>query len=111
MPELLRAALYVPRGLELHRWSAALTAVADAEGWPVASLVRRWEDMTDLMCDRLVDVAIVPSWDHLPPDRIPRVVAADRYSSPRLMPGQRRPEIRWHPSRGAQPPRPPSTRA
>jgi hypothetical protein len=108
MPELLRAALFVPRGIPAQRWTPTLAAVAEAEGWQPSTLVRRWDDLFELMCSRLVEVGIVPSMAHLPPDRLPRIVAADQYHSGELIPGQRRPAIRWHPSRGAQPPRRPS---
>jgi hypothetical protein len=107
-----RAALYIPAGLALQRWSRRLTAVADAHAWQAATLVRHWEDLAELICGRLVDVGIIPSRAHLPPDRIPRLVAADEDQQGQLViPGQRRPQIRWHPSRGDQPPRPPSARA
>lgn len=89
MPQL--ATLYIPAGLDLDRWLATLAAVADAAGWQVNSLVRRWDDMVDLLASRHADIGIIPSRDLLEPGRTPRLVAADTYRPP--TPGPRRP--RW----------------
>jgi hypothetical protein len=88
-----QAALYIPRGVEVHRWLPELASVAAAEGCRAETLVRDWPDLFVLFGSGLIDVGIIPSWDHVNPRCTPRIVAADQYAVPELTPGRRRPAI------------------
>jgi hypothetical protein len=92
--ERTRSGLLIPHGREGERWVHACAALAEAEGWHVAAVVRTWEELAHMLCGRLLDVGIVGRQAHLPPDRTPRLVIAEEHRPPPpppLVPGQRRP--------------------
>jgi hypothetical protein len=92
MGDPLRSVIYVPSGLELDRWLAVCAEAVDAHGWDLSAVVRCWEDVTQLIRGGLLDLVVTGSREHLPPDRLPRVVAVDELETPAIPPGQRRPQ-------------------
>lgn len=88
-----RAGILVPAGVDPCNWLGWLdcAAVAEAEGWTVRTLARRWDDLVGLMRDGLLDVAIVATAGHLPPGHNPWLVVADEHQAPPPDLRQRRP--------------------
>ena len=91
-----RAALFIPRGVAIDRWLPSLTEIAAAEGWAATTLVREWGDLAALLKAGEIEIGLAPSWEHLPPNRTPRIVTAADYQPAAVRP--RRPRINWSPS-------------
>lgn len=72
-----RAALYIPTGADLHRVLDYLAREATARGWAPGGLARTWPELITMMASGRYEVAMVTSLAVLPPDRTPRLVAAD----------------------------------
>lgn len=93
----LRAVIYLPAAVEVARWLPVCLAHCERHAYIVASVilpnVSGWAAVVDLLTGGEVDVVVVGSYDHLPPDRVPRIEEAveDRPSG---RPAQRRPRRR-----------------
>jgi hypothetical protein len=101
MGDPLRSVIYVPAGLELHRWLAICAETVELHGWELAAVVRHWGDVRQLLHTGLLDLLVVGHPGHLDPQRTPRVVIAGDLPLPlatELRPEQRRPVIRPGPA-------------
>jgi hypothetical protein len=101
MSDPLRSVIYVPSGLELHRWLAICAETVELHGWELAAVVRHWGDVRQLLRGGLLDLLVVGHPGHLDPQRIPRVVVAGDLPVPAAattVPEQRRPVIRPGPA-------------
>lgn len=88
---MIRSVLYVPQGVELWRWLAALTACGQGQGWHVGGYTRDWHELVNLLASGHYQVGLHASEAHLPPDRVPRLAAMDELVPPGS--GLRRPTI------------------
>lgn len=89
-----RTTLYIPTGLELHRWMQPMTEWAAMRHLEVLGVVRDWTELSALLGAGEYDIGVIPSWDHLRPDRLPRLVAMEDHPPP--APTQRqRPRVSW----------------
>lgn len=86
--------LYIPEGADLWQALSRLGEHADARGWPASSYTRCWPELVQLLGAGTYQVGLVPSMASLPPDRLPRIVAADE-DKQWLTPGR----PRWLPRR------------
>jgi hypothetical protein len=88
--------IYLPENTETQRWARICVEWCERKGYRVVSLVvddspdgRKWRDVVAMMARGDVEVCVVPRWDHMPPDRVPRVeviaedVARDTGAGPR----------------------------
>jgi hypothetical protein len=100
MGDPLRSVIYVPSGLELHRWLKICAETVELHGWELAAVVRHWSDVRQLLRAGLLDTLVVGHPGHLDPQRIPRVVIAGDQPLPATttVPEQRRPVIRLGPA-------------
>lgn len=91
---MLRATLYVPAGTDLWRWLPQMTDWATSRGLTVGSTVRHWRELAALLGGGEADIGVIPSWEHLRPDRLPRLMAMQ---DPPVAPSvpRPRPEVRW----------------
>lgn len=90
-----RAVLYIPDGMELWRWLPELMREADGRGWATGAYTRDWAELARLLGTGEYEYGLVPSMAALPPDRLPRVVAADEIQRPGEIMSQRRPQVRY----------------
>lgn len=91
MGRLLRAALWIPRGLDPCRWLDEEAELARAHGWRSQSYVRDWPELMRLLGCGHLEIGIIPSWAHLPLGEVPRLVALDD----ELPPPSARQRPRW----------------
>lgn len=85
--------LYIPEGLELWRWFPQMAGWCAARHLEVSGCVRQWQELSELLGNREYDIGVIPSWEHLRPDRVPRLVAMEEPPGP-VAPRQR-PELTW----------------
>lgn len=101
----LRYVIFAPSGDEYVPSLVRCLEYAAATGWQSEGVILgRWDAVTDMLMRRAVDVVIVDDRDHLPPDRIPRlVIVREQLNGPPVAapppgvdipPAQRRPQLR-----------------
>lgn len=86
-----RAALILPDDDDI--WAVRCLARAHAEGAEVTAICHCWEEWVALCKRELVELAVVPRWDMLPPGRTPRVVSLEDEPVAPPDPHGRRPRI------------------
>lgn len=99
---VLLAAIYLLDNEETARWARVCIKWCEQHGYHLVSVVMdatpdgaKWRDIVRMMADGDVDVCVVPRWDQMPRDRVPRVeVIAEDEAGPSVMPRQRRPHRR-----------------
>jgi hypothetical protein len=77
---VLDAAIYLRDNEETQRWARVCMDWCDSHGYHLVSVVvdetpdgAKWMSIVRMMADGVVDVCVVPRWDHMPPGRLPRV--------------------------------------
>lgn len=84
----LAAVAYVPAGVDYEPWGGICARYASSRGYEMRHVARDWADVMALIDDEAVQIVVVGTRSHLPPDRVPRVEIVDEWQEPR---GSRRP--------------------
>lgn len=78
--DVLTAAIYLRDDVETQRWARVCMDWCEHHAYRVVSVVvdatqdgAKWMSVVRMMADGVVQVCVVPRWDHMPPDRLPRV--------------------------------------
>jgi hypothetical protein len=93
----LRYVIYVPAGDDGPLALAECLAYAEREfpAWTSAGVVvGRWLAVSSMIDRRMVDVVLIARRSHLPPDRMPRIVAVEEEPAARCVRDSRRPTQR-----------------
>lgn len=76
----LPAVIYLLDNEETQRWARVCMDWCDRHGYELVSVVvdetpngAKWRDVVRMMADAEVQVCVVPRWDHMPRERLPRV--------------------------------------
>ena len=72
-----RAVIFMPSAADVAGAHACMR-FAEARGYRLEGLVAgRWQDVAEMMAERLVEVVLVAHRYQLPPDRTPRIEVVD----------------------------------
>lgn len=109
--DAIQAVIYIPGWADLIAAERSCLETAGTHGVHPDTLARDWQEVARLVHSDQLDLLIVASRDHLPPGRLPRIVAADDYDWTTPPPATAgRPAILRSPSRGGPSLRRPSVR-
>lgn len=102
----MHSVIFIPTWADLVAAERACLELAGEHGVHPDTMTREWPEVARLVHTGQLDLLFVASRDHLPPERTPRIVAADDNLTPPPA-ERRRPEILRRPTMGApQRPRP-----
>lgn len=75
MSQPMRYVIFVPRGEQFTTSLARCLQYAASTEWePQGVIIGRWDDVVRMCHEGAVEIVIIDDRDHLPPDRIPRLV-------------------------------------
>jgi acetyl-CoA acetyltransferase len=94
----LRAVIYIPALVETARWLPLALLHCERQGYDVVALISSgfgaWSSVWEMLNSGEADVCVVGRYEHMPPDRMPRIEEAwDTGPGP---PGTRRPKVVRH---------------
>lgn len=71
---MLRAVIFVPTEDPAHaRWVLVCGDHCRRRGYLLTAIVGDWADVAAMVKYEEVDIVVAARWDHLPPDRLPRL--------------------------------------
>jgi len=71
---LSNAVVFVPAGdPDYARWLMVCGDYCNSRGYEITAVVSDWADAMTLCTTAGVDIVVTARWDHLPPDRTPRL--------------------------------------
>lgn len=81
---MVRAVIYVPPGVDRAKWMSRCLDHCARRHYTVTAVIEdgSWDDVSAMMLHGRVEVVVVSQFEHLAPDRTPRVEEASDWRQP-----------------------------